>query len=283
MKIALLHPGAMGVTVAQSLIQSGHQVSWLPVGRSAATRERAQQAQLTEAGSVSQLCENAQAVISVCPPEQALAVAEVISGNGFDGLYLDANAIAPMTARRIAALFPQRYVDGGIIGPPAHTAGTTRLYLSGEQAPAAVQWFAQGPLTAIDMATVQPQADLVSASTLKMAYAAYTKGVSALLLNVCALAEAGAVTEALQYEWSLSQPQLLERVHAAARGGAPKAWRFAGEMQQIADTFSASGLPDQFHRGAADVYQRMAPLKSAMSPDLAAVLAVLAAHDTEVD
>ena len=48
---------------------------------------------------------------------------------GFEGVYVDANAISPMRAREIAAIQP-RFVDGGIVGGPPDEPGTT-LYLSG--------------------------------------------------------------------------------------------------------------------------------------------------------
>ena len=58
-----------------------------------------------------------------------------------------------------------------------------------------------------------------------------------------------------------------------AAGTAPKAWRFAGEMHEIADTFEGAGLPGGFHRAAAEVYGRMEPLKPDDAPrDVASVL-----------
>ena len=35
----------------------------------------------------------------------------------------------------------------------------------------------------------------------------------------------------------------------------------AGEMDEIASTFEDNGLPDGFHRGAADIYRRLADFK----------------------
>jgi hypothetical protein len=114
-----------------------------------------------------------------------------------------------------------------------------------------------------------------SASALKICYAAYTKGLSALLLNVRALADATAVSAPLLEEWSLSQAGLAERSELAARGTAGKAWRFVDEMHEIAETFETCGLPGGFHRAAADVYQRMEPLKAVADPSLEDVLGCL--------
>jgi 3-hydroxyisobutyrate dehydrogenase-like beta-hydroxyacid dehydrogenase len=269
-KIAVLHPGAMGVTVAASLTESGHEVRWLSAGRSEATADRARAASLASADSMQALLADADGVISVCPPHAARTVAEDVQNAGFRGIYVDANAVAPATARWIETLVGENFVDGGIVGPPALRPGTTRLYLSGPRAAEVAGWFSAGPLAAHCI-----EGPPGAASALKMCYAAYTKGTSALLLAIRALAEAEGVTAGLLEEWSVSQPDLARRSEGAARGTAPKAWRFVGEMEEIAATFSERGLPGGFHQAAAEVYRRMSDLKEAQDPDLDRVLAAL--------
>src|SRR3569833_577297 len=124
--IGLLHPGAMGAAVGAVLTSRGTPVSWLPAGRGAATRRRAEDAGLTEARGRT----GCDVLLSVCPPAAALDVARSVAG--FDGVYLDANAISPGHATEIARILDRAtVVDGGIVGPPPRSAGTTRLYLSG--------------------------------------------------------------------------------------------------------------------------------------------------------
>ncbi|MGE0622240.1 MAG: DUF1932 domain-containing protein [Pseudomonadales bacterium] len=270
MRIALLHPGAMGASLGAALVAAGQEVRWLPEGRSTATRQRAEAAGLTAVPTLGDLLAGADAVLSVCPPHAALDVATAVAGAGFRGPYLDANAIAPATARMLADVVGPAFVDGGIIGPPAHHRGTTRLYVSGDGASAVPDWFGDGVL-GVHVVPGAPGA----ASALKMCYAAYTKGTSALLLAIRALAEAEGVTPSLLDEWARSQPELASRSEGAARTTAGKAWRFVGEMEEIAATFEARSLPGGFHRGAADVYERMRSLKDVQDPDLAQVLAAL--------
>ena len=97
---------------------------------------------------------------------------------------------------------------------------------------------------------------------MKMAYAAWTKGSAALLLSVFALAEHHGLGESLQEEWGLSQPVLKNKLDGAALGNAPKAWRFVGEMQQIAQTLSDAGQNPGAFESAAEIYQAMAGFKS---------------------
>ena len=270
MKLGVLHPGAMGVTIGAALSRSGHRVCWLPEGRSQATTLRARAAGLEETSSLGELIETSEGIVSVCPPHAALDVARSVVGCGFSGLYLDANAVAPATARALGELVGDGFVDGGIIGPPAVRPGTTRLYLSGPGAEAAAGWFVDE-----DLGVHLVPGAAGAASALKMCYAAYTKGTSALLLAIRALAEAEGVGISLLEEWKRSQPELASRSENAARGTAGKAWRFVGEMEEIAATFGARDLPTGFHEAAAAVYGRMSDLKDVENPDLARVLAAL--------
>jgi 3-hydroxyisobutyrate dehydrogenase-like beta-hydroxyacid dehydrogenase len=197
-------------------------------------------------------------IVSVCPPHAALGVARSVSG--FRGVYVDANAIAPGTAREVAAIVQvggATYVDGGIIGPPPATAGTTRLYLSGSAAAEVRDLFAGTPLDAriITAENREGVAADVAPSALKMAYAAWTKGSAALLLTARALAEAAGVADALRVEWEMSQPGLLARCRSAERSAAAKGWRWTAEMEEIAATMAAAGLPPGFHLAAAEVFR----------------------------
>jgi 3-hydroxyisobutyrate dehydrogenase-like beta-hydroxyacid dehydrogenase len=163
------------------------------------------------------------------------------------------------------------FVDGGIIGPPPRQAGVARLYLAGPRAGEVGALFKGSALEAIVLA-----GDVGTASALKMAYAAWTKGSSALLLAVRALAIREGVDDALRAEWERSQPGLDARSEAALAGNARKAWRFVGEMEEIAATFAAAGLPAGFHQACAAVYDRLGSYKDAPeTPPMAAAAAKL--------
>ena len=101
-----------------------------------------------------------------------------------------------------------------------------------------------------------------AASAVKVCFAAWTKGTAALLLAIRALAQAEMVDDALLAEWATSMPDLAQQSERAAATNAPKAWRFAGELDEIGDSFAAHGLPDGFGRAAADVYERLAAFKN---------------------
>lgn len=245
MRVGLLHPGEMGSAIGAQLVDRGHEVLWLPQGRSAETARRAAAAGLTEAESP----ESAEVIVSVVPPHAALDVARSVQGT--PALVIDANAVSPMTATRIGELIGDRWVDGGIVGPPPTRAGTTRMYLSGKHAGEAARLFEETNLEPVVLA-----GSPVAASGLKMAYAAWSKGSAALLLSALASARAAGVEDALRTEWSRSQPTLEARRHAASRSAAAKGWRWVGEMKEIAATYAAAGLPAGFHEAAAEMFDR---------------------------
>jgi 3-hydroxyisobutyrate dehydrogenase-like beta-hydroxyacid dehydrogenase len=272
--IGILHPGEMGVSVAASAQNSGHTAFWASQGRSAATRERAGRHALHDAGTLGTLCTTCSFVVSVCPPHAAEEVAHQVLAAGFQGLYVDANAISPQRTRAIAAAMVAggvSFVDGGIIGGPAWTTGSTWLYLSGPQAGRAAGIFSAGPLQTRVIGDAPGKA-----SALKMCYAAYSKGTTALLASILAAADAWAVGNELEEQWSRDGAELAEQAADRVRRVTAKAWRFAGEMEEIADTFAAAGLPGGFHQAAAAIYGRLAGFKDQEdTPSLAAVLAAL--------
>ncbi|MXZ56142.1 MAG: DUF1932 domain-containing protein [Gammaproteobacteria bacterium] len=276
-RVLLLHPGAMGSSLGHNLVENGHEVFWISEGRSETTEARATQASLTRTGCLADAITQVEVVLSVCPPENAIQVGCTIAETDFSGTYCDANAIAPATSQRILDVFGDRYVDGGIVGPPAHVHGHTRLYLSGSNAQQISDLFrstrvqtevlVNGPLTA---------------SAMKMCYAAYTKGTAALILGIRALAEHYGVSSALQAEWSQSQNTLWDRSERMGPGTSRKAWRFAPEMREIAKTFNGADLPSGFHEAAAEIYSRMASLKYKEDVDTTLVLHyLLARNDTD--
>ncbi len=278
--IGLLHPGEMGTAVGQCLAGAGHQVLWAPEGRSAATSARAAAAGLI-ASDLAEIVQRADLIMSVCPPHAALDIARQVAG--FGGVYVDANAISPATAGEVAGLVGASgasYVDGGIIGTPPVTPGFIRLYLSGPRAEEVRSLFDGSP---VDARVVDHElragagasgmggtgmggtgaGGTGAASAVKMAYASWTKGSAALLLAARALARAEGVEETLLAEWGISQPGLEERSARAAGSAAAKGWRWIAEMEEIAATMGAAGLPEGFHQAAAEVYRRFSPADGA--------------------
>ncbi len=263
--VGLLHPGDMGSAVGATVVAGGARVLWASAGRSAATRARAREAGLEDAGTLESVVQASRVIVSVVPPHGAADLARAVAQLGFRGVYVDANAVAPATAREIGRVVEAagaRFVDGGIIGPATRgTRGVTRVYLSGPGATEIAAVFGAGPLEAVVL-----DAPPGAASAVKMAYAGWNKGGQALLAAIRAFALAEGVDAALLAEWKISHPDLPARSERAVHDNAKKAWRFVGEMEEIARSLAAVGLPSAFHEAAREIYARLADYKDTTQP-----------------
>ena len=273
-KVGILHPGQMGVSVATSALKGGNRVYWASEGRSNETRQRAEDQELVDLVTLEALCQTCTIIVSVCPPHAAEDLGYQVLAAGFTGIYLDANAISPQRACRMAGRMSEggiSFIDGGIIGGPAWEPGRTWLYLSGVESERVEACFSAGPLG------TQVIGDTIGeASALKMCFAAYTKGSTALLCAVLATAEELNVRGALETQWARGGSNFKDQAHARVRGVTAKAWRFSGEMEEIAATFGTAGIPDGFHEAAGKIYRRISHFKGAESlPPLAEVLSAL--------
>jgi 3-hydroxyisobutyrate dehydrogenase-like beta-hydroxyacid dehydrogenase len=261
MKIGFLHPGEMGISLAVSAINSNHDAFWCSAGRSQATEERATYHGLQAIDSLASFCLSCDIIISVCPPHAALEQADSVIKAGFKGIYTDVNAISPDSVQIIAQKMSEAeisFVDGGIIGQPAWRPKTTWLHLCGAEAEKVAKSFHAGPLE-----TNILEGGIGQASALKMCFAANSKGVSALIIAILATAEKYNVRDALEKQWDTYNPDFTKHTQDRIQKSARKAWRFTGEMEEIAATLKSAGLPEEFHHGAANIYSRQTWFKDA--------------------
>lgn len=271
--VTLLHPGAMGSAVAAQTVAAGHEVLWVPEGRSEATHGRAKTAGATVCDSLGEALELSECVLSICPPQAAEDVATSVANHGFNGLYIDANAISPQRMRVIAEeIRPgDTVLDGAIFGPPPGSQRVARLYLAGaNSAVDLVEPLFQNTAVHVRRAN----GNIGSASALKMAFASYQKAARTLAGIAHALADIHGVGDQLTVEAQvmasniLSDPEYLPSVAA-------RAWRWAPEMQDIAETLRAARLPADMAEAAVVVMSRWEEDKDHYDLELADVLAHL--------
>ena len=224
--IGILHPGEMGISVAASAKNSGHSIFWVSQGRSEATLARAEQFDLRELRSLSELCETCSMIISVCPPKYAGELSQQVLQASFKGIFVDANAISPMRSQEIGqqmALAGVEYVDGGIIGGPVWQENSTFLYLSGLRSEQVADCFGRGPLVTRIIGE-----EIGRALATKMCYGAKTKGTTALLCSIVATANELGIWEDLEQHWSAEVSGAGRKAVEDIRKVTAKAWRFSG-------------------------------------------------------
>jgi 3-hydroxyisobutyrate dehydrogenase-like beta-hydroxyacid dehydrogenase len=271
--IGIISPGDMGTAIAASAIHNGHHVYWASEGRSEETRKRAAEHDLIDVGTMDALCKQCSIVLSVIPPSAAERVAEEVIAQKFAGTFADLNAISPQRAQRIGQRLEAAgitFVDGGIVGPPPWQPKTTWLCLSGNRSDTIAACFTNGPLQ-----TEILGGRVGDASTLKMCYGAYTKGLTALIAGVLGTAENLGVRESLMRRWADDGSGLDRTAALRVARITDRAWRWVGEMEEIASTFALANMPRGFHEAAGNIYERLAQFKDQPRPDPDAVIEAL--------
>jgi 3-hydroxyisobutyrate dehydrogenase-like beta-hydroxyacid dehydrogenase len=255
--IGIISPGDMGHALGAVLVQHGLRVLTNLQGRSPRTVALAAQAGMIDVADDETLVREADLVLSVLVPAQAHAFAErmaaAMRATHCTPLFADCNAISPRTALSIERLLNEagaEVVDVGIIGsPPRAGRAETRLYASGSGAERLSVLNEYG----LDVRVIGPQVG--QASGLKMCYASLTKGLTALATQALTAGEALGLSETLTGELRESQAELLGWFEHQVPRMPPKAYRWVGEMEEIARTFADLGLPPQMLEGAAALYQ----------------------------
>jgi len=260
--IAIVGVGEMGAAVGRRLRECGARVVTSLTRRSDMSARRARDAQLEIVVNDNELVDGASFVLSIVPPAAALEVAQRLRDQlrraSPQPIFVECNAIAPMTTRRIAALLEtENFIDGGIIGgpPPAgqrEPAKGPRFYLSGPQAARATRLVEFG----LDIAVLD--GPIGAASALKLSYAGLTKGFTALAAAMVNAAARAGLTEALRVELARTQPEMLARLERFVPQMFPKAYRWVAEMEEIAAYVGTPGEGAMLYQGAACLYAELA-------------------------
>jgi len=255
-KVGLLSPGDMGHTVGRVLVEHGMPVLTCLEGRSERTRRLAQEAGIEEIPTYEQLVRDTDVILSILVPANAestaITVARALKATGRQVVYVDCNAIAPETVRKLSEIIKgagSPFVDVGIIGPPPTKEGVTRFYASGEDASEFKRLSEYG----LDVRVIGTEVG--QASGLKMMYGALTKGSFALEIALLVGAYRMGLYEELVKEFQLSQAERYASMERALLTVPYRARRWIGEMQEIARTFEDLKLTLKFHQGAEDVYR----------------------------
>ncbi|MFE2727080.1 DUF1932 domain-containing protein [Kitasatospora sp. NPDC059327] len=253
--LAVLHPGSMGAAVAACALTNSSRVLWCPRGRSDTTTGRAKRFGLTSVPTLDELVAQADVVLSLCPSAAAEGVAQEVARLGFTGLYVEANAISPQRAVRIAERLgrtARAVVDGAVVGSPPVGAKRPRLYLSG---PAEEVGLVERLFSGTAVSTHILGQEVGQASALKVSYTAFQKASRVLAALSYGLAREHGVDQALlDVAAQRASSYLIETDYIGKT--AARAWRWGPELEEAADTMAAAGLPDDLLRSAASTLNR---------------------------
>ncbi|ETS84436.1 hypothetical protein PFICI_02461 [Pestalotiopsis fici W106-1] len=288
-KVGIVSIGEMGVGVAKLLVAHGYTVLTNITGRSEYTQRRATTASIVLLGSDEDLVSQADYLLSIVPPRDALATAERFAGVKTSGrikplYYLDLNATSPKLARKTAEIFRQnapgvKYVDGGIIGGPPRVVEEQDCTQSATPTDIGVGWARPSiPLSGphelpnehlakvLNVTHVGPEVG--SASGLKCCFGSIIKGLIAISIQSFSTAEALGVYGELQRHLEMFQPALQKSTTRMVTEIPPKAGRWVDEMWEIGRCFGEDGGWDNVTGDeGADVYKRIAEVYRTIADD----------------
>lgn len=255
--VAILSPGDMGHAVGRTLSAQGLRVVTCLKGRSDRTRSLAEAAGFIDLPSLEAMVSETDLVLSIMPPSAAVdvarSVATAISTAGRRPAYADCNAVSPKTTGKIASEIiacGATFIDAGIVGPPPGKSDQpTRFYVSGPQAEL------MDALDGAEISVRQMGSKIGRASAIKMCYAAVTKGSWTLYAAALTTAEIMGLTDLYLKELESSRPHVAAEMRSMVPRLPVDAGRWIGEMEEIAATLGAAGLPEGFHDGAAELFR----------------------------
>ena len=265
--VGIISPGDMGHVVSRVLIDHGLRVVSCLAERSQRTQRLAAKAGVTDLLSYAELVEQADLILSILVPAQAVKAAQRVAEatTQADVLYVDCNAVAPRTVKKIDRIIKNvggNFLDASIIGPPPRSDESTRFYASGPNV---------GQLNILNQYGLEIRAlgqEIGQASAIKMCYAALTKGLTALCAELLTAAETLGVSADLAEEFELSQTALYQRMQKGLPSLPSKSRRWIGEMEEIAVTFADVGLTPNILAGAADIFRFISQTELAnLSPE----------------
>ena len=257
--IGILSPGDMGHSVGAMVRRHGRRVFTCLEGRSERTRTLAAEAGLIDAGDMQSLVRSVDAVISIVVPSSAVGVAaevaEAMEATNTKLLYVDCNAIAPSSAQAAAARIVGaggRFADVAILGGPPTESPNTRFVVSGPGA----SDFAELSDSGLNIRVID--GDVGAASGLKMCFAAMSKGLQALGIELLVTARRLGIEKELREEQLNSQKGPLSLLQRSVPAMPTKAHRWVSEMEEIAQTFADTGFTPEIYTGVANLYRWVA-------------------------
>ena len=268
-KIGILSIGEMGFHWAKLLKGQGVEVLTYDKDRGEVSRKRGENAGVKPLPSMARLVKEAELIVSIVVPsaakQVAAKVAKAVAKSGRkELLYLDANAISPMTADAIAAVLKPAgvsFVDGCIIGSAARMGKGTIVYVSGPEAQRLQALEAFGiPTRVLGPNTSQ-------ASAFKVVYAGLTKGLQGLFVELLMGARRFGLMNEVRAQYEESFPGLLDKISTSIVGLRIHAARRAEEMDELKRTFNHHGMKSFMAPAAQRVLEAIAALGAGEASD----------------
>jgi L-threonate 2-dehydrogenase len=272
--VGIIAQGKMGAGIGARLVKNGLEVWTVLDGRGPGSAKRTADAGM-KAVSKDEIAK-VDIFLSVLPPSEADTLAQSLSGifksAAKKPVYADLNAISPSTAEIVAKTIAATgaiFADGGIIGGPPDEKSTPAIYTSGPGAKAV------GVLGQYGLDIHVMDAPVGAASAVKLSFAGITKGFSAMASMMLLAASRSGAGVYVEQELKRTWPQIWPHLQRSVPGMFDKAYRFSGEMREIADFVSQDAAAEKTYNSYAEFYDRIAADHSGPKTEIGALARAL--------
>jgi 3-hydroxyisobutyrate dehydrogenase-like beta-hydroxyacid dehydrogenase len=230
MQVGFIGFGEVASKLSMGLLENGVNVYTCLEGRSARTVENARISGVKIYNSYKELAENSDILISSVVPSMAFEVAEIV-GNHSRGIYVDMNNVSPETVQKTLNIIENgKTVDAAIIGSVVKNGLSVKIIAS---SPFADEF---SKLNDYGMNITVVGTENGDASAIKLLRSAYTKGVSALLLETLYHGiKMGIDREVLEYISLTEGEDFLESANSRMVSAGFHAGRRKQEMEEVVD------------------------------------------------
>jgi 3-hydroxyisobutyrate dehydrogenase-like beta-hydroxyacid dehydrogenase len=250
--IGILYPGEMGVALGEILVQNGFRVVTTTEGRSPRTSHLCSVSSLCTLATLKDVIDVSDVVISLVPPAAAIPLAQkcvdlIINSPQKTRIYLDANSISPLSAKKIQGIIGisgAQFCDASICGMAEHLETKGIVYVSGDAAETISSLFG-------NVFRIKRLSDNVGdASAMKMLIGGLNKGLAAQFIELSQAAYRLGLLEYFLKEGRVIYPDLFEIIDRILPTYPQHSARRSEEMQELAVTVQSLGIAPHFSAAA---------------------------------
>lgn len=256
--IAIISLGDMGTQISRVLIENKFRVITAGEGRSEKTLENIHNTGVENTGSLKDIVEKAEVIISLTSPERSLRLAENIAMCLKDSqnrpLYIDLNSNTSAVALLIEKLLTQIHIpflNGAVMGTSKDIPYTAELVISGVNRNKFFDLF--GNLFKIKDAGEKTEA----ASAYKLLFSLVNKGMNALFFETMTAAAHFGILDELNKSLEDFLPGTYQDLLKTTPTYPQHIFRRIDEMKGLSEMLNNENLPNVIASGTAETFDKV--------------------------
>ncbi|ASK28792.1 hypothetical protein CEY12_01125 [Chryseobacterium sp. T16E-39] len=256
--IAILFPGDMGTQIAKALIKNNYKVITAGNGRSARTLENIKSIGIEDVGSLQNIVEQADIILSLTSPEGSLEIAEntisCLENTDNRPVFIDLNSNTPEVALNLEKLFSAKnikFVNGAVMGASKDIPDHATLIVSGTYRNIFLDVFS----TVFKIKDAGEKTE--AASAYKLLFSMVNKGMNALFFETMTAAAHFGILDELNDSLQEFLPGTYKDLMKTTPTYPQHIFRRIDEMKGLTQMLKSENLPGIIASGTAETFERV--------------------------